>query len=241
MIINQTLAQRLGLDDAKAPGTTVRGISGARYKIAGVLRDFNYQSLHDQISPFMLVYKLNRFDFNHLIVRASAIRYSSFLNKIESLWKTRVFVAPFTYSFLSDNLQKMYETEIIMSRIIDSFTGMAIVISCLGLFGLAAFNAEQRAKEVCIRKVMGASISRIVRLLSIDFVKLVCLAFLLAAPLTWLIMNKWLEVFAYHIAMRWWMFALSGGTAIVIAMTIVCFQAFKAAVINPVKSLRNSP
>ncbi len=238
VIINQTLAQRLGLDSAAAPGTTVLSVSGAKYKIAGVLRDFNYQSLHDQISPFMLVYKFNRYDFNHLIVRASATRYSSLLNKMESLWKTRVFMAPFEFSFLSDNVQKMYESEMIMSRIINYFTLMAILISCLGLFGLAAFNAEQRTKEIGIRKVMGASIQRIIRLLSIDFLKLVCIAFLLAAPLTWLIMNKWLAVFAYHIGIRWWMFALSGGSAISIAMLIVGFQAFKAAIVNPVKSLR---
>ena len=238
VIINQTLAQQLGLDSANAPGTTIFSVSGARYKIAGVLKDFNYQSLHDQISPFMLVYKFNRFDFNHLIVRANAIRYSTLLNKMETLWKQRVFMEPFEFSFLSDNVQRMYETEMTMSRIIDSFTLMAILISCLGLFGLAAFNAEQRTKEIGIRKVMGASIARIVRLLSIDFLKLVCIAFLVAAPLTWLIMNKWLAAFAYHIAIHWWIFSLSGGIAVSSAMIIVSFQAFKAAIINPVKSLR---
>jgi putative ABC transport system permease protein len=125
-----------------------------------------------------------------------------------------------------------------MSRIIDSFTLMAILISCLGLFGLAAFNAEQRTKEIGIRKVMGASIPRIVRLLSIDFLKLVFIAFLLATPITWLIMNKWLAVFAYHIGIHWWIFSLSGGIAVSSAMIIVSFQAFKAAIVNPVKSLR---
>jgi putative ABC transport system permease protein len=238
VIINQTLAERLGLDSSKAPGTTIYSINGAKYKIAGVLKDFNYQSLHDQISPFMLVYKHNRFDFSHLIVKASASRYTPLLEKMESLWKRRVFMAPFEYSFLSDNVQKMYETEIIMSRIINSFTVMAIVISCLGLFGLAAFNAEQRTKEIGIRKIMGASIPGIIRLLSVDFLTLICIAFLLAAPITSLIMNRWLAIFAYHIGISWWVFALSGGTSIVIAMSIVGFQAFKAAIVNPVESLR---
>jgi putative ABC transport system permease protein len=148
-------------------------------------------------------------------------------------------MAPFEFSFLSDNVQKMYETEVIMSRIINSFTLMAILISCLGLFGLAAFNAEQRTREIGIRKVMGASIPRIVRLLSVDFLRLICIAFLVAVPLTWLIMNKWLTVFAYHIVIHWWVFSLSGAITLSSAMVIVMFEAFKAAVINPVKSLRS--
>jgi len=238
VMINQTLADRLGLDMAKAPGTTIFAEGGRKYVIAGVMKDFNYQSLHDFISPFMLIYKNNRFDFSYLIVKASSSRYSSLLRNMERLWKQRVFMAPFEYSFLSDDIRKLYEPEFIMSRIINSFTVMAVIISCLGLFGLAAFNAEQRTKEIGIRKIMGASISRIVQLLSTDFLRLICLAFLLAIPITWLIMTRWLAVFAYHIGIRWWMFALSGGVAIIAAMIIVSFQAFKAAVVNPVISLR---
>jgi putative ABC transport system permease protein len=238
VIINQTLAQRLGLDSARAPGTTIFNLSGTKYKIAGVLKDFNYQSLHDQITPFMLVYKHDRFDFNHLIVSVNATRFSTLLDKMEKLWKERVFMAPFEFSFLDDNIKKMYETEMIMSRIINSFTLMAILISCLGLFGLAAFNAEQRTKEIGIRKVLGASVPRIVRLLSVDFLRLICIAFLVAVPITWLIMNKWLTVFAYHITIQWWIFSLSGTMILASTMVIVMFEAFKAAVVNPVRSLR---
>jgi putative ABC transport system permease protein len=234
----QTLAQRLDLDPAKAWGRTVVSVTGVKYRIAGVLKDFNYQSLHDQISPFMLVYKLNRFDFNHLIVRARSSKYASLLHNMQLLWKRRVFMAPFEYSFLSEDVKRMYETEFIMSRIISSFTVFAIFISCLGLFGLAAFSAEQRTKEIGIRKIVGASVLRIVRLLSSDFFTLICLAFLVAVPITWWIMNRWLNVFAYRIEISWWMFALSGGAAIIIAMAVVTYQAAKAAVINPVKSLR---
>jgi len=238
VIINQTLAQRLDLDPAKAPNRTVISVNGVKYKIAGVLKDFNYQSLHDQISPFMLIYKLNRFDFNHLIVRTRTSNYGSLLRNMQLLWKKRVFTAPFEYSFLSEDVKKMYETEFIMSRIISSFTVFAILISCLGLFGLAAFSAEQRTKEIGIRKIMGASVLRIVRLLSTDFFTLISLAFLVAVPITWWIMNRWLNVFAYRIGISWWMFALSGGAAMIIAMAVVTYQAVKAAVINPVKSLR---
>src|SRR5262249_12740266 len=134
VIINQTLAQRLGLDSANAPGTTIQSVYGTKYKIVGVLKDFNFQSLYDQIAPFMLIYKHDRFDFSHLIVRTSAVKYSSLLNKMASLWKERVFMTPFEFNFLSEDVQKLYETEIIMSRIINSFTIMAILISTLGLF-----------------------------------------------------------------------------------------------------------
>jgi putative ABC transport system permease protein len=239
VIINQTLATQLGLDLNKAPGTALFTVTGGRYKIAGVLKDFNYQSLHDQISPFMLVYKMNRFDFNHVIVKASSPHYASLIRNMERLWKNRVFVEPFRYTFLSEDVRKMYEAEFIMSRIITSFTVFAILISCLGLFGLAAFSAEQRTKEIGIRKIMGASVLRIVRLLSMDFFMLICLSFLLAVPITWWIMSRWLNVFAYRIQISWWMFALSGGATIAIAMTVVSFQAAKAAVVNPVNSLRS--
>lgn len=238
VIINQTMADQLGIDPAMAENKTVSTVTGDKYKIAGVLRDFNYQSLHDHISPFMLIYKLNRFDFNHLIVKAKSSQYASLLRNMELLWKKRVFVAPFEYSFLSDRVQNMYETEFIMSNIITSFTVFAALISCLGLFGLAAFNAEQRTKEIGIRKVMGASVLRIVRLLSTDFFLLILLSFAIAVPITWWIMNRWLDVFAYKIQISWWMFALSGGAAIVIAMAVVSFEAAKAAVVNPVKTLR---
>jgi putative ABC transport system permease protein len=189
VIINQTLATQLGLDLAKAPGTALFTVTGGRYKIAGVLKDFNYQSLHDQISPFMLVYKMNRFDFNHLIVKAGSPHYASLIRNMERLWKNRVFVEPFKYTFLSEDVRRMYEAEFIMSRIITSFTVFAILISCLGLFGLAAFSAEQRTKEIGIRKIVGASGLRIVRLLSMDFLLLICLSFLLAVPISYRLTN----------------------------------------------------
>jgi putative ABC transport system permease protein len=238
VIINQTLAQKLGLDSATAPGTRILGEDNTRYKVAGVMKDFNYQSLHDRITPFMILYRFVPMGFNHLIVRVNTTQYSSLLERMAVLWRKRVFVGEFDFRFLSDSMQKLYETEIIMSRIINSFTVMAILISCLGLFGLAAFSAEQRTKEIGIRKVMGASVPGIVQLLSKDFFVLICVAILLAVPVTWWAMTKWLSIFAYHIRIEWWMFAAAGGSAIVIAMTVVGFQAFKVAVVNPAKSLR---
>ena len=145
---------------------------------------------------------------------------------------------PFEYMFLDQEVQKQYEAEITMSQIINSFTLMAILISCLGLFGLAAFSAEQRHKEIGIRKVLGASVTGIVGLLSKDFLQLVVLSFLIATPIAWYAMHKWLQAFVYRIPLSWWMFALSGLIAVFIALFTVSFQAIKAALANPVKSLK---
>ena len=145
---------------------------------------------------------------------------------------------PFEYAFLDDEVQKQYSAEITLSRIINLFTTMAIFISCLGLFGLAAFSAEQRKKEIGVRKVLGASVTGIVQLLSKEFLKLVAVAIIIATPVAWWAMSKWLQAFAYRIDISWWMFALTGFIAILIALLTVSFQAIKAAIANPVKSLR---
>ena len=147
---------------------------------------------------------------------------------------------PFEYTFLDNEVQKQYETEITLSRIINSFTLVAIIISCLGLFGLAAFSAEQRKKEIGIRKVLGSSVAGIVQLLSADFVKLVIISFIIATPLAWYAMSKWwLQGFAYRVTLSWWMFALAGVLALFIALITVSSQAIKAALSNPVKSLKS--
>jgi len=147
-------------------------------------------------------------------------------------------MAPFEYTFLDEDVQKQYETEVTLSNIINSFTLMAILISCLGLFGLAAFSAEQRTKEIGIRKVLGASVFNLTSLLSKDFIRLVMIAIVIATPISWWAMTKWLQGFAYRINIAWWMFALAGLLAIAIALFTVSFQAIRAALANPVKSLR---
>jgi len=238
VLVNQSMARGLGLDDASAPGTTIFNWDGERYTIAGVMKDFNYQSLHDTVAPFMVVYTFGEPAFNHLLVNANSIHLSSLLRQMGAIYKQRVFIDDFDCTLLSDEIALLYKTEIIMSRIINSFTIMAVIISCLGLFGLAAFNAEQRTKEIGIRKVMGASVNAIVQLLSVDFLKLICISFLIGVPIAWWVMNKWLTVFVYHIQIPWWTFGIAGGATIVAGMTVVSFQAAKAAVVNPVHSLR---
>jgi len=238
VLINQSLARGLGLDPATAEGRSVFDWDGNRYTVAGVMKDFNYQSLHESVAPFMVVYRQGETAFDHLIINARSTRYSSLLSGMAAIWKQRVFVGELDARFLSDEIELLYNTEIIMSRIINSFTIMAIVISCLGLFGLAAFNAEQRTKEIGIRKVMGASVTGIVQLLSMDFLKLICISFLLGVPIAWWLMNTWLGIFVAHIQIPWWTFGIAGGATILAGMAVVGFQAAKAATVNPVESLR---
>ena len=202
------------------------------------MKDFNYNSLTQDVRPFMLVYNPNQGDLTNLTVAVSTNNYKELLKKIETMWHKDLPGTPFEYAFLDEEVEKQYETEITLSRIINSFTLIAIFISCLGLFGLAAFSAEQRNKEIGIRKVLGASVLNLTTLLSKDFLKLVAIAILIATPVAWWAMSKWLQAFAYRIDISWWMFALAGFIAVFIALFTVSFQAIKAAVANPVKSLR---
>jgi putative ABC transport system permease protein len=249
VLINETTARKFGLTAATAPGTRIfpqqdPGEAPAWVQIVGVMKDFNYNSLHDDVNCFMLRFadrtvKENVDIRSDLTVSASAGDYKTFLQKVQNLWAKHFSGVPFEYAFVDDIVQRQYTTELTLSRIINSFTLMAIAISCLGLFGLAAFSAEQRNKEVAVRKVLGATVSGLVGLLSKDFLKLVGLALVIAVPLSWWAMQKWLQGFAYRVPLSWWMFALAGVLAIGIALVTVSFQAIRAAVANPVKTLRS--
>ena len=238
VIINEALMRQLNLDYSSAVGSGLFTTDRDSFRIVGVMKDFNFQSLHETVAPLMLRYSNAPATINNLILSVHAMSYSSLLAKLDTIWRRRVWVAPFTPRFLSDEVKLLYDTEIVLSRIVNCFTLIAILISCMGLFGLAAFDAEQRTKEIGIRKVMGASVSGIVALLSGGFFRLIGLASLVAIPVAWWIMHRWLQYFAYHIDPAWWAFGIAGGSAIAVAMTVVVYQARKAAVINPVKSLR---
>jgi len=244
VMINEMMAHRLGLDVATAPGKRLYGKGGdGPYEIVGVMKDFNYNSLHDAIGPLMLRYGPNGlrgwgFTMSSLTVKSSTSDLAGLLKKIRQVWSRDLPGEPFNYLFLSDEVGRQYEAEVTMAGIINTFTGMAILICCLGLFGLAAFSAERRTKEIGVRKVLGASEAGIVVLLSADFIRLVGIAFVIAAPIAWLAMNKWLEAFAYRVTVSWWMLAAAGGVALAICLVTVGFQAMRAAVANPVKSLR---
>ncbi len=249
VVVNETLVRRLGLTNEKALGVRLYPQQDAGEKptwmdIVGVMKDFNYSSLHEAVEPFMLRYAdaavKEAVDTRaYVTVSASSADYRDLLQKIEGVWGDYFHGTPFQYQFMDEVVQKQYTTEETLSRIIICFTGMAILISCLGLFGLAAFSAEQRQKEIGIRKVLGASVSGIVRLLSVDFLSLVMLALLVATPISWWVMTKWLQGFVYRVSLSWWMFALAGTLALLIALLTVGMQAVRAAVMNPIKSLRS--
>ena len=241
-LINESLCRRLGLNPQTAPGTRLY----TQYKpdpltwveVIGVMKDFNYSSLRGEIRPFMLLYDNNKSRFSTIVVSVNSNNYKSVVGKINKVWSKNLPAFPFEFQFLDEIVQKQYESDITLGNIINSFTLMAILISALGLFGLASFSAEQRSKEIGIRKVLGASVSGIVQLLSKDFLKLVMISFVIATPVAYWAMNKWLQGFNYRVSITWWMFALAGIIALLIALFTVSFQAIKAAVRNPVKSLK---
>jgi putative ABC transport system permease protein len=243
VLINETLAKRANLNPQTAPGARLYSKFGngplTFVTVVGVMKDFNYNSLHDDVKPFMLVYDANAGDLATMVVSANTSDYKDLLGKMGAIWHKNLPDVPFEYSFLDAEIQKQYDTEIVLSQIINSFTLIAILISCLGLFGLAAFSAEQRSKEIGIRKVLGSSVSGIVGLLSKDFLILVGISFAIAIPIAGLGMNKWLQAFAYRVTLSWWMFALAGLIAVAIALVTVSSQAIKAALLNPVKSLKS--
>ena len=242
MILNEIAVKKIGFSSPQeAIGQQVkfnwRNVEH-RFDIIGVVRDFHFESLHEPIEPYG--FQLNHgSEHNYLIARAGTTEMPALLASIENIWKRLVPGEPFEYSFLDDDFQKNYKADRQMAGLVGSLTGIAILISCLGLFGLAAFAAERRTKEIGIRKVLGASVAGITGLLATDFLKLVLIAIVLASPLAWWAMNQWLQDFAYRIDIEWWMFVAAGAVAVAIAFLTVSFQSVRAALANPVKSLRS--
>ncbi len=243
LVVNETAVKKYGFaSPQEAIGQKVMFSWNGRdyrYDIIGVVKDFHFESLHAPIAAF--AFEMHPVpDYNYLIAHANAgTDMPALLQSIENTWKSLVPGEPLEYTFLDADFQKNYKTDRQMAGLIGSFTGIAILISCLGLFGLAAFAAERRTKEIGIRKVLGASVAGITSLLAKDFLKLVAIAIIIASPLAWWGLNKWLQDFEYSIDMQWWMFALAGLLAIAIAFLTVAGQAMKAALSNPVKSLRS--
>jgi ABC-type antimicrobial peptide transport system permease subunit len=211
---------------------------GVKGKIIGIVKDFHFSSLHDQIKPLIL-HLDEHADYGFALVKTMPGKTKEALASLGTLSKQLNPDFQFTYSFADDDYSKLYNNEQIVSKLSNSFAFLAIFISCLGLLGLAMFTAEQRLKEIGIRKVLGASVGSLFALLSSEFLVLVIIALVIATPIAWYGMKAWLQNFAYHTPMQWWVFALSGGLIILIAMATVSFQAIKAALVNPIKSLRS--
>ncbi|HSZ86278.1 MAG TPA: ABC transporter permease [Puia sp.] len=237
VVINETTAKLLGYEDPV--GQKIYGFGNNNkpksYNIIGVVKNFNYESLRQDIGPLCFLLGQNN---GLAMFKISTGNINNLISQVENKWKTMAPGMPFSYRFLDESFNDMYRSEQRVGKIVLTFSVLAILIACLGLFGLATFIAEQRTKEIGIRKVLGASVSGIVQLLSKDFVKLVFISFVIAAPLGWYFMHKWLQDFVYRINISWWIFLLAAGLAIFIALATVSFQAIKTALMNPVKSLR---
>ena len=208
-----------------------------RGEVVGVIADYNHADLKQAIAP--LIISLNDGWEGQLAARIRAGTISTTVRQVEQFWHEQFPDKPFTYAFLDDTFNRTYQTEVRTGRVFGLFAGLAVFICCLGLLGLVTFMAEQRTKEIGIRKVLGASVTGIVLLLSTDFLRLILIALIIATPVAWWVMNKWLQGFAYKIAVDWWIFLLAGGLVITLALVTTSLQSIKAALVNPVKSLRN--
>lgn len=233
-LLNETAVEKMGLNDAVG-----KLISWGSHKgtVVGVLKDFHFASMHQSIEPLIMRLDEN-WNWGTILVRIKAGKTKSAIADLQKLSKELNPKFPFTYQFADAEFGKLYTSEMVVSKLASIFAFLAIFISCLGLFGLATFVAEQRTKEIGVRKVLGASVSNIVALLSSNFIKPVAIAFLIAFPLAWYAMNNWLQDFAYRIDIEWWVFGLAGAVTILIALATVGYQSIRAAIANPVKSLR---
>ena len=237
-LINEAAAKVLGFKNYNDAIGKNFGYGNRRGKLIGVFNDFHFESLHQKITPLVLLVPRNANSYGRISIKISGSNIPAALDRIESTWKNFLPDTPYQYAFLDENFTRLYEAEQRQKTLLIIFASLAIFIACLGLFGLSAFAIMQRLKEIGIRKVLGADMSTIVALLSKDFLKLVAIAAIPAFVVSWYFMNKWLEDFAYRVSMPWWMFLTAGILAALIALITISFQAIKAALTNPVKSLR---
>ncbi|GAB3943984.1 ABC transporter permease [Spirosoma harenae] len=246
VILNEEAAKQVGLTNPVGKQITspdnfvTRDGPPVTYTVVGIVRNFHFGSLHQRISPlFILNNRLFRRADNQLAIRVRAEDPGAIVSQVERIWKRYLPDQPFHYSYLATDWSDLYQSEQVAQRIFGLFAMLAIFIACMGLLGLAMYVIRLRTKEIGVRKVLGASIPGLIALLSKDFLKLVLIAIVIASPIAWYIMDRWLQDFAYKITIEWWMFALAGLLAIVIALVTVSFQSIKAALMNPVKSLRS--
>lgn len=238
IIVNEATLKAFRIDKEKALSSKLVqsfGDETFEMRIIGVVADYHFASIKEEIAPLFL-HKEN--EPNWLFLKTETNDYGQLLASLEEQWKATVNNVPFDYMFVDKAVDKLYDEEKRLGQISVVFTILAILISCLGLFGLVSYVAEQKKKEIGIRKVLGASIGSVVQLLTKDFLKLVLVAFLIATPIAYYFMQRWLEAYTYRIDIQWWVFVLAGGFALVITLLTVGFQSLKSAMVNPVKSLR---
>ena len=233
-LINETAARIMGMNPENIAGQTLT-FQGNKGTIIGVISDFNFKPLQYAIEP-LIILPSKRGSF--AVIRAAPNSMAQIIPALDEIYNRLNPAYPLVYNFVDTNLDSQYKGEQQMGSIFNVFALLAILISCLGLYGLSAFMAEQRFKEIGIRKVLGASALRLVNMLSRDFLKLVFAAFVLAIPIAWYVMDQWLQGFAFHINLQWWMFALAGLIVLMVALSTVSYQSLRASLSNPIKSLR---
>lgn len=239
MIINETAAKVFGWNASTAIGKNIVRVNSDKgtnvaFHVVGVVKDFNFKSLHEPITPLLMTLEPE----GGLIFKIKTTDLSGLLATMKKRWDAFNTGEPFTYSFMDELFNKTYAAEQKTGTILNIFCLLTIFVACLGLFGLVTYTAEQRTKEIGIRKVLGASTTQVTQMLSKEFLKLVLIASVIAFPVAWWAMNKWLQSFAYRISISWWVFAIAGLSIVLIALLTVSFRAIKAATANPVNSLR---
>jgi len=239
IVINESAVETIGVPPNEAIGKRYTPDMGDEnpkyYNIIGVVKDFHFSPFREEIEALSM--RLSE-RAGSMAIKLETGNFSNAIKSVEGIWNTLAPGQPFDYYFMEDSFNDTYKSEQRLSSIFFIFTALSILIACLGLFGLAAFNAEKRTKEIGIRKVLGASVSQISYKLSVDFLKLVVVSILVSLPIGWYAMNKWLEDFSYRIEIGWWVFALAALLAVSIAIATVSYQSIKAAIVNPIKSLR---
>jgi putative ABC transport system permease protein len=242
IIINEKAAKQIGWKNPIGKSIVYPGGNGQKFKVIGVMKDFNIESFHSDISPTALFYVTSqtyRIRSSYLTIRIKPGNYAETVSAIQKTWKQFAPQLPFDYSFMDAEFDALYKADQTMGKVFGVFTALSLVVACLGLLGLAIYTAERRMKEIGIRKVLGASVQNVTTMLSVDFIKLILMASLVAFPIAWYAMNKWLEDFAFKTPVSWWVFALSTGIIITIALITISFQSIKAALSNPIDSLRS--
>ena len=236
VLLNEKAVEQLGF---KNPGDAINKkiFSGDTVTVVGVVSNYHHQGLQKIIDPMVFLLRPDRRNYYSLKVETAGIQKT--IASVQQIWNKHFPADPIEYFFLDDSFNKQYTTDILFGKVFGLFAFLAIMIACFGLLGLTAYNVLQRTKEIGIRKVLGASAQNILLLLSKDFMRLIIISLLCAIPIGWIVMNKWLEDFAYRIDIKWWVFAAAGIISLLIAMITICLQAFKSAIDNPVKSLHN--
>ena len=245
IIVNETAAKMLSVSADPLNQTIYKEDLKKEFHIIGVVKDFNFTSLKDNITPVVLLLAttaMKKYEGDgpdNLCIKVNTDHFPSLLAQLENKWKSFSPRQHFTYYFMDEEFDAIYRSEQRMEKVFLIFTSVAVIIACLGLFGLAAYAAEKRSKEISIRKVLGASLSTIVGMLSKDFIRLIFISILISLPIAWFSMQKWLQNYAYRVNIHWWILVIAGFLALLIAFITISFQSIKAANVNPVKRLRS--